>query len=61
MRAEDHLARDYVDLNAETNERITTLALIYDQKIERLHDFYLRRIGFLWVYAVVITAIFFIK
>ena len=61
MRAEDHLARDYVDLKAETDERITTLAMIFEQKLERTHDFYLRRIGWLWIWGVVMTALYFLK
>ena len=61
MRTEDHLAKDYVDLKAEMDDRLTTLAMVFEQKLARTHDFYLRRIGYLWIYSVVVTAAFFLK
>ncbi len=61
MRTEDHLARDYTNLKAEMDDRMTTLAMVFERKLASTHEFYLRRITWLWLYCVVSTAAFFLK
>ena len=61
MRTEDHLAQDYTNLKAEMDDRMAMLAMVFERKLDRIHEFYVKRITWLWLYCVISTAAFFLK